>query len=86
MTQVMECALIRTGQEAVLSSDGQSWVLYRLKRGDTTLLDAPIPAQKLRPLAFCRTKAALQREIREEGLILTAQGASIVEALSPRYL
>jgi hypothetical protein len=77
--------LTRIGQEIALGEDEASWVLYKLKRGADTPLDAPFSAKKLRPVAYCRTRAVLMREISERGLTMTAQGATLIDGLPATF-
>jgi hypothetical protein len=72
MTTITPSAFVRIGQEAVLGADAMQLIFYRTKRPDYPLDWAPTLA-KLRPLAFCRTRAGLEREISERGLVLTAR-------------
>ena len=77
MTKIEPGSLVRIGQEAVLGADALQMILYRTKRADYGMDWNPTMA-KLRPLAFCRTKAGLLREINERGLILTATGREVL--------
>ena len=63
----------------------RSGVLFKVKRPDLPL-DWKITPAKLRPIAFCRTKAGLLRVIAEKGFKLTATGTEIVERLKKRHL
>jgi hypothetical protein len=56
-----------------------------LKRGADLPLDAPLSVKKMRPIAFCRTKAAMMREITERSLTLTAAGATLIDGLPPTF-
>lgn len=84
MTTITPGALVRLGPQAVIGADAMQWILLKLKRPDLPL-DAPLDPKKTRPLAFCRTRAGLLREIAEKGLELSPHGRGIVESLDTTF-
>jgi hypothetical protein len=70
MTAITPGSLTRIGQHAVLGADAVQWILYMPKRADYPLSWNPT-LKKLRPLAFCKNRAALMGAIGEKGLVLT---------------